>query len=255
MSKVAEPWSARQQRQLAFISEYTTHIQHVAGKDNVDADCLSRAIIGAVQLDVDYARMSADQTSDRGVQALRASDTSLRLEEVALVTQVSDLSSDRGPQFTSELWNAVAEGLGVKLHRTTAYHPQANGLIERFHRSMKVALRSSLTDGNWVDKLPWVLLGLRCAPKEDLQSSSAELVYGQTLRVPGDFIPSTTARWSVAGQRATLLEAAKAFTPVPTSQHGAPAFCVPPHLQSADFVFVRHDAHRGPLAPPLRRPV
>jgi len=40
----------------------------------------------------------------------------------------SDISSDRGSQFTSELWNAVARGLGVKLHRTTAYHPQANGL-------------------------------------------------------------------------------------------------------------------------------
>ena len=38
----------------------------------------------------------------------------------------SDLSSDRGSQFPLELWDAVAEGLGVKLHRTTAYHPQAN---------------------------------------------------------------------------------------------------------------------------------
>ena len=45
----------------------------------------------------------------------------------------SDFSSDSGSQFTSELWNAVAVGLGVKLHRTTAYHPQANGLCERFH--------------------------------------------------------------------------------------------------------------------------
>ena len=95
----------------------------------------------------------------------------------------SDLSSDRGPQLTSELWNAVAEGLGVKLHRTTAYHPQANGLCERFHRSMKAALRASLKDGDWVDRLPWVMLGLRCAPKEDLRSSSAELVYGQALQI------------------------------------------------------------------------
>jgi len=61
----------------------------------------------------------------------------------------SDLSSDRGSQFTSELWNAVAQGLGVKLHRTTAYHPQANSLCERFHRSMKAALRAGLTDGNY----------------------------------------------------------------------------------------------------------
>ncbi|XP_061663933.1 LOW QUALITY PROTEIN: uncharacterized protein K02A2.6-like [Syngnathoides biaculeatus] len=165
-----------------------------------------------------------------------------------------DLSSDRGPQFTSELWNAVAESLGVKLHRTTAYHPQANGLCERFHRSMKAALRAGLTDGNWLDKLPWVMLGLRCAPKEDLLSSSAELVYGQPLRVPGEFIPDATVPWSAARQRSSLLEAAKGFAPVPMSQHGTPAARLPRHLRSADFVFVRHDAHRGPLRPPYDGP-
>lgn len=80
----------------------------------------------------------------------------------------------------------------MKLHRTTAYHPQANGLCERFHRSLKAALRASLKDCGWVDRLPWVMLGLRSAPKEDLQASSAELVYGQPLRVPGEFIPKVT---------------------------------------------------------------
>ncbi|KAJ8340655.1 hypothetical protein SKAU_G00352880 [Synaphobranchus kaupii] len=74
------------------------------------------------------------------------------------------------------------------------------------------------------------------ALKEDLQSSSAELVYGQTLRVPGDFIPGATVPWSAARQRSSLLEAAGAFTPVPTSQHGTPAFQVPPNLHSAGFV-------------------
>ncbi|KAM4554430.1 integrin alpha-11-like [Fundulus diaphanus] len=68
-------------------------------------------------------------------------------------------------KFTSELWTGVADNLGVKLHRTTAYHLQANGLCERFHRTMKAALRASLVDDSWVDRLPWVLLGLRWAPK------------------------------------------------------------------------------------------
>ncbi|XP_069990665.1 uncharacterized protein [Penaeus vannamei] len=38
------------------------------------------------------------------------------------------ITSDRGASFTSELWEALAQ-----LHFTTAYHPQANGLIERWH--------------------------------------------------------------------------------------------------------------------------
>ena len=45
MSKRSEPWSARQQRHLSYISEFTTDIQHIAGKDNVVADTLSRPFI------------------------------------------------------------------------------------------------------------------------------------------------------------------------------------------------------------------
>ena len=70
MSKTAEPWSDRQQRQLSYISEFTTDIQHVAGKSNVVADCLSRAVVGAVQLNLDYSRMAVDQAADPSVQVV-----------------------------------------------------------------------------------------------------------------------------------------------------------------------------------------
>ncbi len=76
-----------------------------------------------------------------------------------------DMSSDRGAQFTSQLWSTTADFYGIKLHRTTAYHPQANGLVERFHRHLKSALRARLEGPNWIDALPWVLLGIRTAPK------------------------------------------------------------------------------------------
>ena len=102
-----------------------------------------------------------------------------------------DMSSDRGSQFTSQLWNSISPLLGTKLHHTMAYHLQSNGLVERFHHHLKYALRACLTGPNWIEELPWVLLGIRTAPKEDLGCSSAELVYGATLSVPGDFISNT----------------------------------------------------------------
>ncbi|KAK3792218.1 hypothetical protein RRG08_035975 [Elysia crispata] len=91
--------------------------------------------------------------------------------------------SDRGSQFTSSLWSEIAARLGVKLHHTSAYHPQANGMIESFHRTLKTALKARLTGPNWVEELPWVLLGLRTTPKEDLGYSSAELVYSEPLTI------------------------------------------------------------------------
>ena len=72
----------------------------------------------------------------------------------------SDITSDRGPQFISEIWRALWESLGTQLHHTMAYHPQANRLVEWFHRSLKVALRARLTTMAWMDALPWVMLGL-----------------------------------------------------------------------------------------------
>ncbi|GFO32205.1 Pol polyprotein [Plakobranchus ocellatus] len=99
-----------------------------------------------------------------------------------------DITSDRGTQFTSTLWGEIANQLAVQLHWTTAYQPQSNGLVERLHRSLKAALKARLQGPNWADELPWILLGLRTAPKEDIGSSAAELVYGTPLTVPGEFI-------------------------------------------------------------------
>ncbi|XP_033946699.1 uncharacterized protein [Pseudochaenichthys georgianus] len=95
---------------------------------------------------------------------------------------------------------------------------------------------------------------LRHGPKVDLQCSTAEMVYGQPLRVPGDFLPKASAPWSATAQRAFLQDAAEAFAPIPTTQHGTKVSQVPAELRSAEHVFIRHDAHRGPLQPPYDGP-
>lgn len=77
--------------------------------------------------------------------------------------------------------------LGSKQIRTTAYHPIANGIIERFHHQPKAALKSHPNPTRWFDYLPLVLLGIRTAVKDDLHCSAAKLVYGTTLHLPGKF--------------------------------------------------------------------
>lgn len=73
MSKVPDPWRARQQLQLAAILEFTTDIQHVAGKSYLVADCLFRALVSPVYVGVDYAAMAAEQSADLDILALRSS--------------------------------------------------------------------------------------------------------------------------------------------------------------------------------------
>ena len=96
------------------------------------------------------------------------------------------ITSDRGSAFISGLWSSLANLLGVQLHYTTAYHPQSNGMVERYHRTLKASLMARCANPDWIYHLPWVLLGIRTTPKEGLHVSAAEMVYGQALVVPGN---------------------------------------------------------------------
>ena len=144
--------------------------------------------------------------------------------------------------------------LGTRLHHTTAYHPQSNGLVETFHRHLKSALRARLTGPNWTKELPWVLLGIWTAPKEDMGCSSAELEYGTLLTVPGDFVANPTAQSDHNKHLQRLREQVCSLAPVPTSQHGTGHSSVPTSLQQTKFVFIRRDAHRAPFQRPYEGP-
>ena len=164
-----------------------------------------------------------------------------------------DMTSDRGPQFTSDIWRALSEMLGTKLHRTTAYHPQANGIVERFHRSLKAALRARLTSSAWMDDLPWVLLGLRTAPKDDMGASVAEMVYGASLAVPGAFFaPGGGPEASEHLQR--MRDIAGRMVPAPDAWHNTRSDTHSPRLAEAEFVFIRRDGSHGPLQTPYTGP-
>lgn len=166
------------------------------------------------------------------------------------------ITSDRGRQFTSTLWAALAKVLGCKIWQTTAYHPQSNGMVERFHRQLKAALRARLTSPTWSDELPIIMLAIRATPKEDLGCAPAELVYGSTLRLPGEFFGPASDSTSDDQQAflPRLREVMKGLRACPPLSHSAPQHHVPRTLRQSDYVFVRHDAHRSPLQQPYDGP-
>ncbi|KAJ8386951.1 hypothetical protein AAFF_G00161280 [Aldrovandia affinis] len=114
MAKLSEPWSARQQRHLSYVSEFTTDIQHVAGKQNTVADCLSRTLTSTVHLGIDYARMAVDQDADPDIQAFRTATTGLQLVDVPFddkgATLLCDVSTGQ-PQprpLAPKMWRRKA---------------------------------------------------------------------------------------------------------------------------------------------------
>jgi hypothetical protein len=397
MHRKSPPWSARQQRQLSYISEFTTDIRHIPGKQNVVADALSRSHIAAAVLPppIDFAAMAVAQQSDPAIAALASSsslsittqsvnnvpllgdsstkvfrplvplsfqrpifdhfhgmahpgiratkrlissrfiwrgmasqiaqwtrhcptcqtqkihhhtrtvplhipvpptkfshihvdlvgplppshgfthlftiiDRTTRWPEVVplssttaadcaaalLTTWISRfglpaiITSDRGPQFTSSLWSSLCSLLNIHHQPTTAYHPQSNGLLERFHRRLKDSLRSRTTTADWYQHLPWVLLALRAQPTEKDALSPSEATFHSPLVLPSQFLttPSPPSDSFLTNYQSIH----NPFPPLPTT-HNLPrshlSHSPPSPLFTTSQVLVRRDGHSPPLSP------
>ena len=94
---------------------------------------------------------------------------------------------DRGAQFQSGLFKNLLQQLGCKHSRTTSYNPRCNGLIERYHRQLKSALKNG-EDHSWLERLPLILLGLRVSFKAEIGCSPSEMVYGYPIKLPVDML-------------------------------------------------------------------
>jgi hypothetical protein len=124
--------------------------------------------------------------------------------------------------------------------------------VERFHRTLKAAIMCH-ADQHWTEALPLVLLGIRSSFKADLHTSSAELVYGETLRIPSEFL--TTSPTSEPAPLITQLRQHMArLRPVPTTRHANPGTFVHKDLLTCTHVFLRQDANRLALVPPYSGP-
>lgn len=93
------------------------------------------------------------------------------------------LHSDRGTQFESSLMTSVCEILGIKKSRTTAWHPEGNGSLERFHRTLKDRLRCS--QRNWIDALDEVVFEFRATPNQS--GSPFKRLLGFDVNIPADW--------------------------------------------------------------------
>ena len=168
--------------------------------------------------------------------------------------------TDRGRQFTSALWSELCHLLGSHHTMTTAYHPQSNGMVERFHRQLKASLMArSTTSTNWLADLPLVMLGLRTALKEDLHCSSAEMLYGQQLALPGTLVSGEAVPGRVSVDPENYVHdlrdrmAALKFTS-PTWHGHVGELQRDSRLDTCSHVFVLNSAVKPPLTRPYKGP-
>ncbi|GFU72129.1 hypothetical protein TNCV_3859011 [Trichonephila clavipes] len=159
------------------------------------------------------------------------------------------LTTDRGRQFESSLFKALSKLRGVQKCRTTGCHPQAKGMIEELHRPLKSAIKCHATE-RWTEVLPIILLGLRASLKEDILCTPAELVFGTTIRLPGEMFDSSKPDDDVVNFVSKLKSHMQSLHPKPPKHHGKRPVCIHPGLLEATHVFLCRDMLRRPLQQP-----
>lgn len=104
-----------------------------------------------------------------------------------------ELLSDRGPNLLSGLIKDVCSLLGMRKINTTAYHPQSNGLVENFNRTLQSMLAKHAKEFGpaWDLHLQQLLFVYRSRPHSSSGESPNYLIYGRDPRVPTETVFST----------------------------------------------------------------
>ena len=104
------------------------------------------------------------------------------------------ITTDRGANFESSLFKSLLQRFSSQHIHSTAYHPQQNRMVERWHRRLKDALWVSADDFSWVVRVPLIMLNLHIAQSDDGQPSPVEIVYGSSLTLPADLITPSSEK-------------------------------------------------------------
>ena len=114
-------------------------------------------------------------------------------ELVTLFSRVGipdEILTDQGTNFMSALLQEIYRLLHIQWIRTSPYHPQTDGLVERFNGTLKAMLRklTSKNQKDWDELLPYLLFAYREVPQESTGFAPFELLYGRRVRGPLDVL-------------------------------------------------------------------
>ena len=206
-----------------------------------------------------YLLTCIDRAS-RWIEAIPLSEiTASSIAKAFLTTWISRFGvplyvvTDRGSQFESELFSELSTLVGFHRLRTTAYHPQTNGIIERAHRTIKTAITARKQA--WLDALPVILLGLRSIPNESGYSPFTA-VTGDHLLLPRPVISSETPILEHEDIKTIAKEMSKLnFQQLSEGHlHSIPKSFIPADLKKCTHVWMRVNRVRRPLEAPYSGP-
>ncbi|KAL5481930.1 hypothetical protein EMCRGX_G022205 [Ephydatia muelleri] len=120
----------------------------------------------------------------------------------AVAMRTIEILTDQGSNFTSQLIAELYRLLHVRPIRTTPYHPQTDGLVERFNQTLKAMLqKAAVQEGkDWDLLIPYALFAYREVPQCSTGFSPFELLYGRDVRGPLDVLKESWEATEKSGE-------------------------------------------------------
>ena len=96
------------------------------------------------------------------------------------------IQSDQGTNFMAHAFQQVMNQLGIKQYKSSAYHPESQGALERFHQTLKTMIKMYCIENSkdWDEGVHLLLFAVRESVQESLGFSPFELVFGHAVRGP-----------------------------------------------------------------------
>ena len=127
-------------------------------------------ILESVSVNID-----AEQTADVLVKRL-----------ISLFGIPEKIITDRGPQFSAQLWHRILNFLGSKSALSAAHHPQTDGQSERAIQTLLQLIRifANQNQNEWEDLLPMLQFSLNDAFCESTRSTPFRVLFGHDPTSP-----------------------------------------------------------------------
>ncbi|XP_061436491.1 LOW QUALITY PROTEIN: uncharacterized protein LOC133361583 [Lethenteron reissneri] len=98
--------------------------------------------------------------------------------------------TDQGSEFEAELFQALCREFGIQKDRTTAYHPQANGMVERMNQTLagKLKRMAAANQRDWDEYLPYALFAYATTVHTSTGQTPFLMMFGRESRLPADLL-------------------------------------------------------------------
>ena len=114
------------------------------------------------------------------------------------------IHTDQGAQFESKLMAELCALWGIAKSRTTPYHPQANGIVERGNRDLGDMLRTLLlrrSEDDWDLLLPYIMRSVRASAHQTTAETPNFLMLGREVRLPEHLLYGPEAEKSTSREQ------------------------------------------------------